>query len=200
MREENAAGDVLGPDEGATSRGELVLVIGGPIGSGKSSLAAGVARTLERRGVSCATIDLDLIYEMLEHEGAVKSDPAVWSRARRMSGALTKAFLDDDLSVVIAEGEFLEEPARREFVTMLPDRTRVRFVTLTVPFSAALDRVARDPTRGVSRNHDFLAHHYREIEPVLRRRPSDDLVLDTERMTLEQSVRVVLDWALEAAV
>jgi adenylylsulfate kinase-like enzyme len=185
---------------GVSSEGRLVLVIGGPIASGKSSLAAAAARAFERQGLSCATIDLDLIYDMLEHTGAIKNDPAVWTRARRMAGALTKTALDDGTRIVIAEGEFLEEQARREFVTMLSDRARVGFVTLTVSLSTAFDRVSRDPTRGVSRDPDFLAHHYEEIEPVLRRRPSEDLVLDTGTITLEQSVRRVLDWAVQPGV
>jgi len=201
---ENDAGSRAGheadPDARRASEGRLVVVIGGPIASGKSSLATRVAEALERRGVSCATIDLDLIYEMLERTGAVKSNRAVWSRARRMAGALTRALLDDGIGVVIAEGEFLEEPARREFATMLPDGTRIRFVTLTSSLSTALERVARDPARGISRDRDFLTRHYAETEAELRRRPSEELVLDTDTATLEEAVRAVLDRAVDRDV
>jgi cytidylate kinase len=77
--------------EGVDLSLRLAIVVGGPIASGKSSVAIGVARAVERQGLRAATIDLDLIYEMLEHGRGVKDDPTIWSRARRMAGTLTKA-------------------------------------------------------------------------------------------------------------
>jgi hypothetical protein len=134
---------------------------------------------------------------MLDQTRGVKNDAAVWSRSRRLAGALTAAFLGDGIDVVVAEGEFLEEGARREFASMLPDGVRVQMVTLRASLSTALERVDRDPTRGVSRDRGFLARHYADMENVLARRPSDDLVLDTDEMTLEKSVQAVLDRALD---
>jgi predicted kinase len=173
----------------------LAILIGGPIASGKSSLAVGVARAVELQGLEAATIDLDLIYEMLENARALKSDPAIWSRARRMAGALTSALLDDGINVVIAEGDFLGEQARGEFVTMLPDGVPARFVTLTVSLATAFVRVEQDPTRGISRDRSFLTRHYDELAETLRRRPDGDLCLDTGDMTLEQAAQSVVQWA-----
>lgn len=172
----------------------LVVVIGGPIASGKSSLALSVARAVEQQGLEAATIDLDLIYGMLEHTRALKSDPSIWTRARRIAGALTSGFLDDGINIVIAEGDFLHEPARDEFVSMLPDAVPVRFVTLTVPLATAFVRVERDPTRGISRDRGFLTRHYDELAEALHARPDDDLCLDTDEITLEQATQSVVKW------
>jgi predicted kinase len=174
----------------------LAILIGGPIASGKSSLAIGVARAVRLQGLDAATIDLDLIYEMLEHPPAPKSDPAIWSRGRRMAGALTSALLDDGINVVIAEGDFLHEPERDEFVSMLPEGVPARFVTLNVSLATAFVRVEQDPTRGISRDRGFLTRHYARLAEALRQRPDDDLCLDTGDITLEQAAQSVVRWAL----
>jgi hypothetical protein len=155
-----------------------------------------IARAVERRGRRAATIDLDLMYEMLAREHVRKDDVVSWGRARRAAGALAQAFLDDGTDVVVAEGNFLEEEGRAEFVSLLRADTTVRFVTLTAPLAAALVRVERDPTRGLSRDRAFLARHYDEVAELLRRRPDGDLCLDTGELTLEQATRAVVDWVI----
>jgi shikimate kinase len=174
-------------------------VIGGPIASGKSTLARSVARAFERRGLAVATIDLDLIYEMLEHTRAPKTHAAVWSRARRTAGALTDALLADGVDVVIAEGDFLDEPARQEFVSMLQDEATFRFVTLSVDLETALLRVQQDPTRGISRDRSFLTRHYEELAETLGRRPERDLCLDTAVLTVEQATGSIVEWSVRSA-
>ena len=175
-----------------------MIVIGGPIASGKSTVATSLARAFETREFVVATIDLDLIYEMLEHTEAPKNDGAIWSRARRTAGALTDVFLEDGINVVIAEGDFLDDAARQEFVSRLQSDVVVRFVTLRVDLATALLRVQQDPTRGLSRDETFLTLHYEEVAEVLRERPTHDLCLDTDARTVEQAVAAILRWSLEA--
>jgi shikimate kinase len=174
-------------------------VIGGPIASGKSTLARSVARAFERRAFAVATIDLDLIYEMLEHTRAPKSNAAIWSRARRTAGALTDALLADGVDVVIAEGDFLDESARQEFVSVLQDEATVRFVTLSVDLETALLRVDQDPTRGISRDRSFLTRHYEELAETLGRRPERDLCLHTGALTVEQATGSIVEWSVRSA-
>ena len=176
-------------------QGPLAIVIAGPIASGKSSLAIAIARAVEEKGLRAATIDLDLLYEMLEHTRSLKSHPLVWSSARRMAGALTAALVDEGINIVIAEGDFLDERGRGELVSMLPTGVRARFVTLTVPLEIALVRVEQDPTRGISRDRSFLARHYDELADALQRRPEGDLCLDTSEVTLQQAAQSVVEWA-----
>ena len=173
-------------------------MIGGPIASGKSTVATSLARAFETRGFVVATIDLDLIYEMLEHTQAPKRDEAIWSGARRMAGALTNAFFEDGIDVVIAEGDFLEDSARNEFVSMLHDDVPVRFVSLSVPLATALVRVEQDPTRGLSRDRNFLTRHYEELAGTLSRRPEHDLCLDTGALSVEQAAEAIVEWSTAA--
>jgi adenylylsulfate kinase-like enzyme len=177
----------------------LVIVIGGPIASGKSTLARNVARAFERRAFAVATIDLDLIYEMLEHTRAPKSNAAIWTRARRAAGALTDALLADGIDVVLAEGDFLDDLARQEFVSALRDEAAVRFVTLSVDLETALLRVDQDPTRGLSRDRSFLTRHYEGLAETLRRRPEHDLCLDTGALTVEQAAGSIVAWSVGSA-
>src|SRR5262249_15917305 len=132
------------------------------------------------------------------HTGTTKSDSVIWSRARRAAGALTKAFLDDGTNVVIAEGDFLDERARAEFVSGLPDGIAPEFITLTVPLETAFVRGDQDAHRGPSRDRGFLARHYDELAELLRRRPDSDLSLDTGTLTLEEATESVVQWALGA--
>jgi predicted kinase len=176
-----------------------VIVIGGPIASGKSTLAIGLARAFETRGLVAATIDLDLIYEMLEHTRAPKNDEAIWSGARRMAGALAAAFLEDGINVVIAEGDFLDDSSRHEFSSMLRGDAAVRYVTLRVDLAIALFRVEQDATRGLSRDASFLTRHYEEVAETLRERPASDLYLDTATLTVEQAAEAIVEWSIGAA-
>jgi hypothetical protein len=113
---------------------------------------------------------------------------------RRTAGgrALAKALLDGGVDVVIAEGDFVGERARAEFASVLPDDLELRFVTLTVPLETALVRVEQDPTRGLSRDRDFLARHYAAPAEA----SAGDLRLDTSTLTLDQATRSIVDWAL----
>lgn len=61
----------MAQDEG----GVLVVLISGPIASGKSALGRAVAGRLDEvPGSGCAVIDLDLVYEMLDPRRRPKSD------------------------------------------------------------------------------------------------------------------------------
>ena len=90
-----------------------LIVISGPIAAGKSAAARALAREVERRGKTAAAIDLDLVYEMLEHDGARKDDEAKWTRARRAAAALANRFATDGVDVVIVEGDFLTADDRQ---------------------------------------------------------------------------------------
>ena len=176
-----------------------MIVLCGPIASGKSSLAISVACAFREQAFGAATIDLDVIYEMLSDPHAAKTDGTVWTQARKTAGALTKALLQDGVHIVIAEGDFLDEPARCEFLSTLPNNVSIRFVTLSVPLATALLRVGQDPTRGISRDRAFLTQHYATLSEAMRHRPVADLCLDTSAVTLEEATQSVVEWALTPA-
>jgi shikimate kinase len=173
----------------------VLLVISGPIASGKSTIARLLARQLGRSETTAATIDLDVVCDMFEHKTAGERDVENWAYARRAAARLANGFLIDGVGVVIVDGDFLRSSNRAEFLEAVQP-ARPRFVTLRISFETALRRVQTDPTRGLSRDPAFLRRHYQEAETALRDTPTTDLVLDTESATAKETARMIVAWVL----
>jgi shikimate kinase len=173
----------------------LVVLIGGPIASGKSSLSRAVAVRLEEIGATAvAVLDLDVVYEMLDprgRSGRPKSDELLWSQARRTAGRLAAMFVAEDRCVV-AEGNFAAEHALREFEAELPAGVLLRLVMLNIDFEVAVGRAQADPTRGLSKDPSFLALHHREFAPEWHGR--DVLELDTGALSRAEAAEAVVAW------
>ena len=168
----------------------LVVVVSGPVASGKSTLSRAVAARLgETAGAAGAVIDLDLVYEMLDPQGRPKDDAVLWSAARRVAGRLASALLAEGRPVV-AEGDFFGERALAEFVTELPSGVEPRLVLLGLDFPTAFARASADPTRGLSKDPSFLARNYREFAPGWDGR--DVLHLHTGQMSVDEAASAVL--------
>jgi predicted kinase len=175
----------------------MVIVICGPIASGKSPIARAVARLFGAQGTEAAAIDLDLVYEMLEQGRAPgKQSVAIWGRARRAAAALTNALLEDGVGVVVVEGDFLSQRERAEFLTVLSSPVAPLFVTLRVSIELALQRVQGDRTRGISRDPHFIRRHYKQLELAAGSRPATDLVVDTASVDAEEAARAIVERAL----
>jgi len=172
----------------------VLLVITGPIASGKSTLARAVAHDFELRGRQAAAVDLDLTYEMLDPVRAPKTDQAKWTQARGIAARLAAALVEDGVAVVV-EGEFLTPADRAEFTEALPSGIEPRFVTLRLSYELALQRARDDPTRGLSRDPVFLRSHYEATTQAVRDAPPTDLAIDTGEIGIAEAVRVVAEWS-----
>jgi adenylylsulfate kinase-like enzyme len=170
-----------------------VIVIGGPIASGKSTLARAVVGLLGARGVMAAAIDLDEVYERVDMRGGPKDHGPTWSLARFAAGGFANALFLDGLEVVVAEGDFLREEERAEFAGSLGSSPSYLYVTLTAPLEAALERVQLDPDRGLSRDPQFLTRHYTEVADALAARPAGELVIDTGSVTVGEAAQKILE-------
>jgi shikimate kinase len=170
-----------------------VVVICGPIASGKSELSRAVATELEFAcGVPSSVIDLDLVYEMLDAQRGPKSDQKVWAQARRVAGGLADLLLREGRAVVAEGGDFSTEEELAEFARELPEGTAVRLVRLDVDFETALQRARADDSRGVSKDEGFLATHYAEFRTDWVNR--EVLRLDTGAASVAQTGRAVVEW------
>lgn len=181
--------------EAASSRGarqsetdvsRLLVLVGGPIASGKSTVSRGSAERLHAMGVAAAAIDVDLVYELLETRGRSPGDPAVWLRAHRLAGSMAAALFAEGVEVVLVEGDVLGEAACAALLANA-EAHEVRRITLRTSLEAALERVLLDDDRGISRDPAFLARHY-EHAAATEHRPHDELVLDTDKLTIEETV------------
>jgi predicted kinase len=106
----------------------MVIVITGPVASGKSTIARGLARELERRHIRVAVIDLDLIFEMLA-TSEPDSEDAAWALARRAAAALANTFLEGGVAVVVADGSYNKPGHRADFAEHLDTRVGLRRAT-----------------------------------------------------------------------
>jgi chloramphenicol 3-O-phosphotransferase len=172
----------------------VLIVICGPIASGKSALARAVAHELEQGGTPAAAVDLDLLYAMLDHQGRAWDDERKWTRARRAAAALADRFLADGIAVVL-EGDLITGDGRRDFVSALRSAIEPQFVTLRVSFESALARAQSDPTRGLSRDPGFLRWHYDATAAAFQALPKSDLVLDTGRIDVANAARAFIAWS-----
>jgi adenylylsulfate kinase-like enzyme len=168
----------------------VVIVITGPIASGKSTVARELARELELIDVRAAVIDLDLVHDQLTANGR-RSDDSTWTLARRETATCANAFLEDGVAVVIAEGSFNVPSDRTTFAQHLRPSSGLVFVTLQVSFEEALRRAQGDPTRGRSQDPRFLDSHFAARHDVLAAVPATDVVIDTERTTAQAAAATI---------
>jgi adenylylsulfate kinase-like enzyme len=159
----------------------VVIVITGPIASGKSTMARELEREIERHGARAAVIDLDLVHDALP--GGPTSDDSRWTTARRAAATTANALGADGVAVVIAEGSVNLASDRRAFTTGLRSGADPLYVTLLVSYEEALRRAQRDPTRGRSRDPEFLSAHFAARRDALANPPSTEIVIDTEQTT-----------------
>jgi chloramphenicol 3-O-phosphotransferase len=171
----------------------VLLVITGPIASGKSTLARAVARDLDEQGMRTAAVDLDLVYEMLDPFRAPKTDDAKWTQARRISARLADVLIADGVAVIV-EGDFQTAEKRADLTDALSISTGPRFLTLRTSFELTLQRARQDPTRGISRDPGFLRDHYERTGTGTHEAPPTDLVLDTGVMSVSEASAAVGDW------
>jgi adenylylsulfate kinase-like enzyme len=172
----------------------VLIVVSGPIASGKSTVARALARLLEQDGLSSAVVDLDVVYDMLARDIARTNDDERWLRARRGAGALAAAFVAEGVDVVIVEGDFLTPEDRDTFLRSLPAAAEPHFVSLYGSFHSALSRVDSDPSRTASRDRAFLRRHYEAAEQAVRESAPNELVVDTDAMTADEAARAIAAW------
>jgi adenylylsulfate kinase-like enzyme len=160
----------------------MVIVITGPIASGKSTVAHALARELASRDVPAPVIDLDIVHDELVADGSA-SDDAAWTLARQSLARAVGTFVRNGSAVVIADGSFNLPADRATLREGLNAAAGLVYVTLLVSFDEALRRAQGDPTRGRSRDPEFLRRHFAARRDALDNAPASDIVIDTERTT-----------------
>jgi len=176
----------------------VVIVITGPIASGKSTVAGELARELAVAGVRATVIDLDLVYDGLISSGSTP-DESTWALARHETARRANATLEAGVAVVIAEGSFNLQSDRAALTEQLRPGHDLVFVTLQVSFEEALRRAQADPTRGRSQEPGFLRDHFDARRDVLAAVPATDIVFDTERTTAKAAAKTIAGLVVPSA-
>jgi hypothetical protein len=157
-----------------------LVVLTGPIGAGKSSVAELLARRVARSGRPTAVADLDDVAFM--QRGRIDLDE-FWRRAGVAHAALVRSWFASGTDLVVAHGPFFEARSYDSLFATCPDGGRILHVLLRVAYDEALARVSADPDRApeaMSRDPEFLrsTHEtFAALEPDL---PAVDLAIDTD--------------------
>lgn len=162
-----------------------LIVITGPLAGGKSTTARALTDALRARECSVALVELDQIADM------ARPTLPDWSDAHAIFAMVTGRWLQAGLDVVVAEGPgSLDELDLVQRST--PEGTPVLTVVAEAPFATALKRAQEDPTRGLSRDPDFLAKMHAGWADE-RMRIAADLRLDTSEMSVDAAVASILE-------
>jgi len=162
-----------------------LVVLTGPIGAGKSSVAELVSRRVAWTGLTAAVADLDDVAFM--QRGRIDLEE-FWRRAGITHCALVRSWFAVGVDVVVAHGPFFESRSYDELFATAPGDATVLHVLLRVSYEEAVARVTSDTERGataISRDPEFLrsTHSaFRERESAL---PRVHLEIDTTDLALE---------------
>ena len=171
-----------------------VIVINGPVGAGKSTVAHALAEELRLSGRSAAVLDLDVLYLMSSTKPM--GDPKARMRARRAGAALTDSFLSSGVEVVIMEGRFWDDEERAAFLDNLTWSGNPFFVTLLISYEEAFRRVRGDATRTISRTPEFLTKNHANFDAISEPLKLTDLVLDSTHQTPRQLANAIVKAAM----
>jgi Mrp family chromosome partitioning ATPase len=141
----------------------LLLVVG-PIASGKSTVAAALGAHLRHAGRDVAVIDLDDVVDTIG--GFVDLTPDHFHLAHVVFGQLARSWLDAGFDV-IAHGPLISTEEDDILVHQLADGVRPRRVLLTTTFATALRRVSADPDRMLSDHPEVLEATYDRFHELL---------------------------------
>lgn len=180
------------PREVDTVTQRMLIVITGPVGGGKSTVALALARRLRGEEHRAAVIDLDLVYCMAR-QGDDYGEADVWITARRGAAALADAFFAEGMDVVIVEGEFFSLEEVGALRGNLATPTAWAFVTLEVSYEQALARVAGDASRGLSRDPGFLRRLHAQFVAALPFLRASGMLVEADRRAPDEVAAWIAD-------
>ena len=131
------------------------MLLTGPVGAGKSTVAVVLGSQLREVGCAAAVIDLDEVYCMAR-QGDGFGDGDTWRLARCGAAALADSLFSNGMDAVIVEGGFFDEEECAELTKRVAATSRVILVALEVSFDRVWDRVCADPSPGRVASRDAL--------------------------------------------
>jgi hypothetical protein len=162
-----------------------LVVIVGPIASGKTTVADLLGGRLRDGGREVAVLDLD---DAVEASGTwANLTPDRLRLVQLAYGKHVAAWLEQGFDV-IAHGPLFEPLALEAVLDHVPCGTAISHVRLLATYEVALERVNADPDRQVSKDPGFLRMAYQRIEPLLDALPAARWTFDTTSMSSAEIV------------
>jgi len=168
-----------------------LVVLAGPIGAGKSTVAELLARRVARAGRTVAVAGLDDVAFM--QRGRLDLEE-FWRRAGIAHCALVRSWFAVGADVVVAHGPFFESRSYEQLFACVPTDASALHVLLRVSYEEALSRVMSDPARGdgaMSRDPSLL----RSTHHAFGRRdlPRVDMDIDTTQLATDAVINRVME-------
>jgi hypothetical protein len=183
-----------GPDVGSDGIPDRVLlVLTGPIGAGKSTLAAEVGVRLRASGRATAVLDLDEV--LLTIGGFAHLSSERFGQARRVHGELVGAWLEEGLDVV-AHGPFFTAGDLDLAVQAVPPGTKVRVALLQASFDVTAERVRSDPTRPTPFKSELLRAAFDRAQASLANLLGLDRIIDTGSRGVSELADELTAWTI----
>lgn len=157
------------------SSAPTLVVIVGPIASGKSTVAGALGERFRASGHQVAVLDLD---ELVDTIGGFVDLPGEHFRQAQVDfGKLVAAWLDQGFDV-IAHGPFFQRHEDEALLHAISENITPRRVLLHATLEVALERVTADPQRVLSSVPDFLKATYNRVAE-LPTMPQSEWTFDT---------------------
>lgn len=171
-----------------------LLVITGPVGSGKSSVAEALSKLLAANTITHALVDMDFLRVV---RPTPPDDPFGEAGGRRNLAALWPLIVTDGArSVVLADVVEDRQAYLRAFAELLP-AVPVTIVRLDVPMPVILRRIqAREAPETVG----WYLARAPELQAIMQRGPVEDVLVDVgdrspAEVAAEVLERVAVGWA-----
>jgi shikimate kinase len=163
-----------------------LVVLSGPIGAGKSTVAELLARQVQARGMTAVLADLD---DLAFAQRASLDLQEFWRRAGVAHSALVRAWFDAGVDVVVAHGPFFESNSYESLHAAAPADAQHHHILLRAPLEVARARVASDSDRPLNtrtREPGFLRATHEAFADLAPSLPHVDDEIDTSSLNAQQ--------------
>lgn len=162
-----------------------LVLLTGPIASGKTTIARDLAARARSRGVGAASIDMDDLVFMINGLDWRTVTAAHWALARKAAAALIDALFSAGLDFVAVAGPFFGQSERNELIANVRTRASVHVVALNVALQQAITRAQADPSRTLSKDPALLAKLEKTINWA--ELPADAIRLSTDGLLAHEA-------------
>ena len=163
---------------------ELIVIVG-PIASGKSTIAYELGSRFRAADRSVAVLDLDDVVDTIG--GFAGLTPARFRQAQLVYGELTAAWLRRRFDV-IAHGPFFDHEEVEALLHAVPNEVTPRRVQLLATYEVALERTALDSARALSKDPKLLRLTYDRVASLLPTMPRSEWTFDTTTRSPQEIV------------
>ena len=166
-----------------------LVVMVGPVGAGKSTVAARLVQLVRRAGMTGADVDMDDVAFM---QCGGDDLHEFWRRAAVATAGLIRAWFDAGVDVVVTHGPLFESDGFQILREAEPPGVLVHHVRLRVDAEVAVTRVQSDATRGISRDPKFVRDSNARLTELSDVLPVANLDLDTTRRSPDEIASAVM--------